>query len=77
MLFSSGAEGEGAVFPYHSVLLKEGKEALHKCLPVDASPQLRRLIDAASPVKSLSQLQVCVHLVRIVRYAPVAVRNVS
>lgn len=44
--------------PYHTLLLREGKERVCKSLPLDASPQLRKLIDAANPLKSFDQLQV-------------------
>lgn len=54
-LFCSGSESD--VRPYHAMVLTESKEAVHKALPVDAAPQLRTLIDAATPTKSFSQLQ--------------------
>ena len=44
--------------PYHTVLLTKSKDEVCKELPPDASPQLRRLIDAANPLKSFAMLQV-------------------
>lgn len=56
-LFDPSMHPSGPIRPYHTLLLLEDEAKVLSVLPRDCAPPLRRLVRAASPVRSFQELQ--------------------